>query len=399
VVAVSLKKRNAPAIFERLLEDRDVQRINEQLEAEEGKAKLGVRRRLLSTSVRLSRAMAPDLHRIADDCIEKLGVDIPLELYVFASPSFNAACVKPEDGRLFIMFSSSLLEAFEAPELKFVMGHELGHHLFQHHDIPIGYILRGSDRPSPKLALQLTSWSRFAEISADRAGAHCANDLEAVARSLFKLASGLSGGMIEFSLEDFLAQVDEMQLEDSEPGLGAPAEDWFLTHPFSPLRVKALKLFHESVLSKPDGMSVDQLELLVQELLGLMEPSYLESRTDTAEVMRRLLFAAAIVVAGASDGISEDEISTFEEFFGADSFSERLNLDKLKAELDERVGRARDATSVVQRMQVLRDLCVVARADGGVTNAEMMELRRIARQLSVPSTLIDMTLECATELD
>jgi Zn-dependent protease with chaperone function len=86
------------------------------------------------------------------------------------------------------MFSSSILEAFSAAEIRFVMGHELGHHLFHHHDIPIGFVLRGQQRPSPKLALMLTSWSRYAEISADRAGAYCARDIEAVAHSLFKLA-------------------------------------------------------------------------------------------------------------------------------------------------------------------------------------------------------------------
>ena len=164
-------------LSELLLNDRTVKRVNDQITRMEEKTPSGVRRRLLATSVRLSQRMAPDLHKMADDCIEKLGMEIPLELYVFASPQYNAMCFKPQDGRLFVMFASSLLEAFSESELRFVMGHELGHHVYQHHDIPIGYILRGDSRPDPRLAMQLFTWSRYAEISADRAGAHCAQDM------------------------------------------------------------------------------------------------------------------------------------------------------------------------------------------------------------------------------
>ena len=169
--ADKLRSRQDLEIARQLMDTKAVKRINEMIEKREEKGPMGTRRRLLATSVRISRNMAPWLHEMADDCIEKLGVEIPLELYVYSSPTYNAACVKPEDGRLFIMFSSSLLEAFEGSELSFVLGHELGHYLYDHHDIPIGYLLKGEANPGPKLALQLTTWSRYAEISADRAGA------------------------------------------------------------------------------------------------------------------------------------------------------------------------------------------------------------------------------------
>ena len=41
-------------------------------------------------------------------------------------------------------------------------------------------------------------------------------------------------------------------------------EDWFLTHPFSPLRVKALKLFHDSELAFKGGISVNELDMAVE---------------------------------------------------------------------------------------------------------------------------------------
>jgi hypothetical protein len=319
-------------LYERLLEDLTVKRVNEQiarLEKEGGQP--SVRRRLLSTSVRLSESMAPELHRMADECSARLEMGIELELYVYSSPVYNAMCFKPEDDRLYVMFASSLLEHFNGNELKFVMGHELGHHLYRHHDIPIGFILRGQNRPDPRLALDLFTWSRYAEISADRAGAHCAGDLEATSRALFKLASGLSGNTIHFRLDDFLSQVDAMQVEDAQPGQNAPKEDWFSTHPFSPLRVKALQLFYRSELGGGD-MSKDDLEIEVQRVMSLMEPNYLDGRTDTAESMRRLLFAGSLVVANADGEISEAEIAVFEKFFGKGTFTEELDLAALADE-------------------------------------------------------------------
>lgn len=387
------------ALFDALLEHREVKRANAHVERLLKDGPLGTRRHLLSSSVRLSSRMAPEFCSMAEECGEKLGLRLPLELYVYSSPQFNAACFKPEEGRLFIIFSSSILEGFDSDELRFVMGHELGHHVYRHHDIPIGFMLKGKRPPSPRLALDLFAWSRYAEISADRAGAHCAHNFEATARALFKLASGLTGSRIAFNLEDFLQQVDEMQLTDDEPGKGAPKEDWFSTHPFSPLRVQALKHFHESELDHATGSSKAKLEVAVQGLMSLMEPSYIEGRTDKAEAMRRLLFSGAIAVAHAKDGISEEEIAVFEKFFGEGAFSDSLDVEKVIAQLPARAAKAKQLLSVPQRMQVLRDLCTVARAEGSVDDLEQSVLAEISASLEVRPAFVEQVLNQPVEPD
>ncbi len=398
--AHGIRCENDLKIGQNLLNDVLVKRVIEHIDRQSEKGPLGMRRRLLSSSVRLSRSMSPAVHKIADHCIETLAVDMPLELYAYASPQFNAACFKPEEGRLFVMFSSSLLEAFDQKELMFVVGHEFGHHVYQHHDIPVGYILNGQQRPPANLALQLFAWARYAEISADRAGAYCANDLDAVARALFKLASGLtSNRVVSFNLTDFLHQLDEMQASDAEPGQGAPMEDWFSTHPFSPLRVKALQLFHQSGLMQENGTGKDELEIRVQGMMGLMEPAYLEGHTDTAKIMRLLFIAGAIAVANAREGISEQEKTVLKEFIG-DNFSiDALNTEKLINTLPKRIQSVRERASVTQRMQVVRDLSVVARAEGEITENELMVLYQIADGLEIPRSLITNMLDRDNELD
>jgi len=398
--AEGIRCENDVRIEKLLLDDILVKRAKADLERAIEKGPVGVRRQLLSASVRLSRGMSPAVHKMADHCIETLGVDLPLELYAYASPQFNAACFRPEKGRLFIMFSSSLLEAFDERELMFVVGHELGHHVYQHHETPVGYILNGQQRPPASLALQLFAWSRYAEISADRAGAFCADDFEAVARALFKLASGLtSNRVVNFSLTEFLQQLDEMQAVDAEPGQGAPMQDWFSTHPFSPLRVKALQLFHQSGLMQEGGMGKAELEIGVQGVMGLMEPDYLEGHTEVAKTMRQLFIAGAVAVANAFDGISEPEKTVLKEFMD-DGFSlDALNIDKLIDTLPKRIELVKKHASIAQRMQVVRDLSVVARAEGKITDNELLVLYGIADGLNIPRSLVSNLLDQNADLD
>ena len=382
-----------------LSEEREVKRVTEWLEKQEAEGSTGLRRQLLATSVRLSRKMAPDIYKLSDECVERLSMDTPLELYVFNSAQFNAMCFKPEEGRVFVMFSSSLLEGFSPKELQFVMGHEFGHHIYNHHEIPIGYLVKGRQRPDPKLALRLFAWSRNAEISADRAGAYCANDLHSVASALFKLSSGLTGDLVKFDLEEFLQQVSDMEVIDSEPDRDAPQGDWFSTHPFSPLRVKALELFFGSKLMDPAGMEVDSMDVGVQRLMSLMEPSYLDARSDAAIAMRNLLFAGGLVVADASNGVSEAEIEVFERFFDKGDVNEKLNVNRIRDELPQRIERAKQQATETQCMQVLRDICVIAMAEGDVTLEQRNVLNSIADGLGISRTFICQTIEQDCEPD
>ena len=295
----------------KLLEEQVVRAACEKIE---DLPERNVRRQLLATSLRLTQSMSPKLHSMLGDCAEKLGVSIPIEAYVYNSPQFNAACIKPESETLLLMFSSSILERFDEAELLFVMGHELGHHLFRHHDIPIGYLTAGPQKVNAKLALQLFSWSRYAEISADRAGALCTTSANAAARTLFKLSSGLTTDLIEIKIDEFAAQADEMDLEKPVGKQSEASADWFLTHPFTPLRVKALQSFYSSELVDSQGFSRNELETKCHDLMGLMSPNYLDEKSDIAETMRRVLFAAGLGLIRCSGGVKDEEIAALARF-------------------------------------------------------------------------------------
>ena len=384
-----------------LLGRQEIKRLNRSIKhkSEQGEQS-ATRRHLLAKSVRLSPGMAAGIHQKTEHCIERLGIDNLLELYAYASPQFNAACFKPEDGRVFIMFSSSLLEAFNDSELLFVIGHELGHHVYGHHQIPIGHVLKGQQPPPADLTLDLFAWSRYAEISADRAGAFCAQDLESVARALFKLASGISDErVVRFEFHEFLAQVDDILAFDDQPGRGAPKQDWFSTHPFSPLRVKALKLFHESDLMTTSGIDKSTLEDKVQQFMSLMEPNYLQGKTESSRAMRDLFLAAAVVMANAYEGISKKERDTLERYLNKAYSLDTLNPDRLKEDLPRRIAEVKNRASHTQHMQVLRDLCVVVTTEQPVSDVEQDLLNHIAIELEVSVGFIIQCMESDIELD
>ena len=89
--AQQIRCENDLVLYQKLQENIDVKRVNDMIARREAEGPTGIRRNLLATSVRLTKGMAPEIAKMADECIEKLGVEIPLELYVYSSPQFNAA--------------------------------------------------------------------------------------------------------------------------------------------------------------------------------------------------------------------------------------------------------------------------------------------------------------------
>jgi len=387
-----LRAQGDRELAQKLLLDRAVQRAREA--AEEQAKKVGARRHLLATALRLTEQMAPDITAIMESCRTILGLSSPLETYVYPDASFNAAAVRPERGRLFVMLSSSLLENFEPEELRFVVGHELGHHLFEHHSIPVGQMVNSEERLDPGTMLRLFAWKRYAEISCDRAGVVCAGDLEPAIHALFKVASGLGGARVKVRIDAVLEQLADLREEarrlarKDEP----VRADWFSTHPFSPLRLRAAQLFAESEQMTTGGVAMAEVEEQVQDLMNVMDPSYLQERSDTAEAMRRLLFAGGVLLSVADGKVSTETLEALEELLGIGAVPREVRPEVVREDLERRVKAVKELVSPLRRTQVLRDLCVVAQADGVISEAETALLFEIADAVEVDRGVIRCTI-------
>lgn len=174
-----------------------------------------------------------DLDATVDECAQILGVRKP-RVYVRNSP-FTAAYVTSVGDQSILVLTSGLLKLYadRPDELRFVIGHELGHLKCQHirlktaaygilkalQEIDTSAIPTSYQRVAPTLALgRLLSWSRESEISADRAGLLCCQDPEAATQALLRLLHGLDAGMVpanpdagHFDAEPVLMEFDQWQ--------------------------------------------------------------------------------------------------------------------------------------------------------------------------------------------
>jgi tellurite resistance protein len=105
-----------------------------------------------------------------------------------------------------------------------------------------------------------------------------------------------------------------------------------------------------------------------------------------------------IAVADATNGITEIELAVFTEFCGKHAFTAKLDISKIKRTPDHRITEVKDKPSEPQRMQVLHDMCTMAKADGGITQRERRQLEQVADGLGILRSFICQSLDSNKEL-
>ena len=102
-----------------------------------------------------------------------------------SSGVMNAAAVKLF-GQRYVWLNSALLDADTDAQLRFIVGHELGHHAFGHLDRWRNFL----KFPAHFVPFLGRAYSRARELSCDRIGAYLAHDLDASVGALQMLACG-----------------------------------------------------------------------------------------------------------------------------------------------------------------------------------------------------------------
>jgi Zn-dependent protease with chaperone function len=214
-----------------------------------------VRLLLLGSAVRADTRNFSELHRLFSDCGAVLdAVELP-ELYVRASPTFNAYTVginKP-----IVVIDSGLVELLDdEEEMRFLLGHELGHALSGHAVYQtllrrlialtgVLYAVPGGAIGVRAITAALMEWSRKAELSADRAGLLATQNPAAATRVHMKLASG--GHLADLDATSFFAQGNEYsETEDFRDSVLKVFLVENQSHPFAVVRAAELRRWTES---------------------------------------------------------------------------------------------------------------------------------------------------------
>jgi len=185
--------------------------------------------RLLSTSLRVEKTILPSLYTVLKEIEKKLDLEgVKIEYYISANNEINARCFSLNSGsKLIVILNSGLVNKFSLNELSFVVGHEIGHYLLGH--------LEYAPKKNEKI---LTKYNHGMEISADRIGLICTDNIESAIKAMVKLISGLDDRFLSNNLNQFIKQHNKLA--------SIEADIYSDTHPSLPTRTKALKLFSMS---------------------------------------------------------------------------------------------------------------------------------------------------------
>jgi len=210
----------------------------------------------IASSVRVTPRMFGRLYRSLGWGCQILDLEEP-ELYVTLDPVPNAYTYGHT--RPFVVLTSGLVDMLDDEECFFVIAHELGHIKAAH----VLYTIMARNMSTlmtiigqatlglgsllgQGLVVALHDWYRKAELTSDRAGLLCVQELDPCMRAFMKMAGGASRLYAEMDHEEFLQQIrayedaDELLLSKAYKGLLT----MYRTHPLPILRAQELDAWH-----------------------------------------------------------------------------------------------------------------------------------------------------------
>ena len=169
--------------------------------------------------------------------------------FVYPSPDIQATCRSLNGEKCIIQISSSLANLLDEEELTFIYGHELAHHLLEHYK-----------SARQKENLENLMQRRSQEISVDRIGLYCCNNLKPAMSAIVKTISGLDKHHLGLNIGQFINQL-------SKAGISGFYENSKNTHPSFLFRAKALLLFFDQELFEQikQGDAADNKIMLLNE--------------------------------------------------------------------------------------------------------------------------------------
>ena len=269
-------------------------------------------------SLKVDKELLPDFHRLCHEVKAKLNFEEAVDFYITGDSTVNAFSVAAEEeGEPHIVnINSALFDLMTTDELKFVIGHELGHLINK--DTALARLIRFVFPPEANVPVSLQYKIRLhdqlAELVADRYGYIATENLDVCVTAFFKLASGLDLAKMNVSIEALIAD-NNRRLEYFLKDKGVSRA----SHPVNPIRVQALNLFATS-------KTEEELQAGLDELISiLLKVGTCELDEHTA----RFIASAGLIVANIDEGINESEIKQVIESLASMKMFPRRFLDEI----------------------------------------------------------------------
>ena len=281
----------------------------------------------LGMAVRVGPRQFPAVYAMVVEAAAALDLDQVPELYLVNDPRVNAIALGLD--RPFVVLHTATVDLMTDDELRFVVGHEVGHIASGHavYRTLLFHLIRVAARvawvPLGALGVRavvtaLEEWARKSELSADRAGLLVCQDPDAALRALMKTAGGSRIG--EMEVDSFLAQAAEYDavgdLRDSVLKLLSLQGQ---THPFAVLRAAELRRWigsgeYAQVLAGDYPLRADHRQTSLGAEVREATRSYTESVKDSADPLLGMVRDAAGAGQRWWKRISKDALP--EDWFG-----------------------------------------------------------------------------------
>jgi len=197
---------------------------------------------LMHRAYPVSRSSLPQIYRLIKECETRLRPG-PIQAFVTPNAQLNAYTFGLEDPKVIVMYSS-LFEVMDDDEMRFIIGHELGHVALGHtwlNSLVGGMAgVPSTSMASMLMAMALLWWNRTCEMSADRAGLLVCGKPEKAITSLVKLVAGPQARS-QAALEAAYRQIDA---EDDT--IMGPLAETMDTHPMLIRRINEIRRYAAS---------------------------------------------------------------------------------------------------------------------------------------------------------
>ena len=294
-------------------------RFAEELNGKEGDASLysGAflhRDAMYRQGLAISSAVLPSIEAVFCSVCESL--HLPRQVvsaFVYSSPDIQADCITDGPESCVIRLTSGLVNLLGIDDLKFVVGHEIGHYLLGHGSC--------SDIEQEN-STEGHICQRARELSADRIGYYACGGLEPSVKAIMKTVSGLNSQYLRFDVSEFLRQATML----SAPSVGEHAKS---SHPSMIIRARALSWLSMSGagLDYPECVSPSDVDIVdkhvARDLKRFVDGTAKEHKSD---MLKDLLMWKVANLIYATGSFSQKHQHEFGKMFGHDALRSMMNF-------------------------------------------------------------------------
>lgn len=248
-------------------------------------------------SFKVEKRLMSHLYDLFYEVKDRLGFTEDIEFYVTGDATVNAfAVASTKEGVPHIInVNSGLIDLMTDDELRFVVGHEIGHLMNKDTQLLrlIYFVFPPNVAQPLVLQYKIRLWQQLSELTADRYGYMAIPDLGVCVSAFIKMASGLDLSKIDMQMDVFIEE-NLKHLEYFRSGQGLSHG----THPVNPVRVQSLNLF---ATCADDNELNGKMDEVIQILLKLRN-------TELDEYLGYFIASAGLLVAAADDQITDKEV-------------------------------------------------------------------------------------------